>query len=38
MALAIYWWNLRHPVPPTEVCERITYGYERLEINEQGAA
>ncbi len=36
-ALGIYWWNLRHPVLPTEIYQGVTYGCERLEVDEQGS-
>jgi hypothetical protein len=36
-ALGIYWWNLRHPVPPKEIYRGVTYGCERLEVDEQGS-
>jgi hypothetical protein len=35
--LGIYRWNLRHPVPPTEIYQGVTYGCERLEADEQGS-
>jgi hypothetical protein len=35
--LGIYWWNLRHPVLPTEIYQGVTYGCERLEVDEQGS-
>ena len=33
----IYWWNLREPVPPTEIYEGVTYGCERLETDDEGS-
>ena len=36
-ALGIYWSNLRHPVPPTEIYQGVTYGCERLEVDDQGS-
>jgi hypothetical protein len=36
-ALGIYWWNLRVPVLPTEIYRGVTYGCERLEVDEQGS-
>ena len=36
-ALGIYWWNLRAPVLPTEIYQGVTYGCERLEVDEQGS-
>ncbi len=36
-ALGIYWLNLRHPVPPAEIYQGVTYGCERLEDDEQGS-
>jgi len=34
LGLYWYWWNLRYPVPPTEIFEGVTYGCERLEGDE----
>jgi hypothetical protein len=36
-ALGIYWWNLPQPVAPTEIYQGVTYGCERLEVDEQGS-
>jgi hypothetical protein len=36
-ALCVYWWNLRGPVPPTEIYQGVSYGCERLETDEQGS-
>jgi hypothetical protein len=36
-ALCIYWSNLRRPVPPTEFYQGVTYGCERLEVDDQGS-
>jgi hypothetical protein len=36
-ALGIYWWNLRVPVLPTEIYQGVSYGCERLGVDEQGS-
>jgi hypothetical protein len=35
--LGTYWSTLRHPVPPTEIYQGVTYGCERLEVDDQGS-
>lgn len=35
--LGIYWWTLRDPIAPTEIYQGVTYGCERLEVDEQGS-
>jgi Phosphodiester glycosidase len=36
--LGTYWsWNLRHPVPATEIYQGVTYGCERLEGDEDAS-
>lgn len=37
-AFGVYWWwNLRHPLPPTEIYQGLIYGCERLQPDEQGS-
>lgn len=31
-----YWWDLRAPVPPTEIYQGVTYGCERLKVDDEG--
>jgi hypothetical protein len=36
-AVVYYFSSLRHPVPPTEIYQGVTYCCERLEANDQGS-